>query len=363
MLESSRSRCLVVAMMLLGVASCASDPTLPPIESIPSTPRELRVPTLRQIAMTRGLRVGAAADRLFREDADGARFKEVLSREFSVLAPENDMKLRRLQPSRGVFTFARADSLVAFAEANGMQVRGHTLVWHQALPAWLTAGHWTPEDARTVLTDHVTTVVDHFRGRIVAWDVVNEAISDDGTLRPSIWSDLIGRDYIEIAFRAAHAADPQALLFYNDHDIEGINAKSDSAYALISGLLAAGVPIHGIGLQAHFVVGRLPSRQSMADNIARFAALGLKVHFTELDIRVPQPSTSTHRDTQADNYQDVVTVCLQNVACEMIVTWGVTDRDSWISRQDPGWGEPLLFDRSYRPKPAYWRIHDLLSGG
>jgi endo-1,4-beta-xylanase len=344
-----------VALMLLGFTACV-DPAHPSFESPPSA----RVPTLRQVANANGMFVGAAVDRLFRSDAEGAEFKVVLSREFSVLTPENDMKHRRLQPSRGVFAFARADSIVAFAEANDIRVRGHTLVWHNGNATWITAGTWTRDTARALLTEHIRTVVSHFRGRIAAWDVVNEAINNDGTPRSTIWRDLVGDDYIELAFRTAHEADPQALLFYNDYNIEASNGKSDAVYALLSRLLAAGVPVHGIGLQAHFRVGAVPPRESMAANLARFAALDLKVHFTELDIRIPQPSTPEQLQTQADNYRAVFAVCLQNAACEMIVTWGLTDRDTWITRADPGWGEPLLFDSSYRPKAAYWSIHELL---
>jgi endo-1,4-beta-xylanase len=343
---------------MLVLAGCGSDPVDTPQIPIDTTPAV----SLRQIADTRGLRIGAAADRLFRNDTDGTQFKAVLSREFSMLTPENDMKHQRLQPTRGVYTFTRADSLVAFAEANGMQVRGHTLVWHSQNATWLTAGFWTPDQVRALLIEHVRTVVDHFKGRIVAWDVVNEALNDDGTLRSTFWSGNIGRGYIELAFRTAHDADPQALLFYNDYSIEGNNAKSDSTYALVTQLLAAGVPIHGVGFQGHFQVGALPSKQVLAANIARYAALGLKVHFTELDIRMPQPSTLAQAATQAANYRDVVDVCLASTACRAIVTWGVSDRDTWVTSTFPGWGEPLLFDGAYQPKIAYWQIHNLLSG-
>jgi endo-1,4-beta-xylanase len=359
MLECIRSRHAIVAMMLLGLTACLSDPAGPSSDSSRSS---FNTPTLRQVASTRGVRVGAAVDRLFREDAEGNAFKTVLSREFSVLTPENDMKHRRLQPSRGVFVFTRADSLVAFAESHDMDVRGHTLVWHYGNAAWLTARTWTNTEARALLTEHVRIVVEHYRGRIFAWDVVNEAINDDGTLRPSIWSNAIGAEFVELAFRAAHQADPQALLFYNDYNIEDFNAKSDSVYAMIARLVAAGVPIHGIGFQGHFRVGAVPTRQAMAANLARFAALGLKLHFTEVDVSVPQPSTTAQLETQAENYRIIFDVCLQNLACQMVVTWGVTDGDSWISRASSEWGEPLLFDNSYRPKAAYWSIHKLFTG-
>ena len=342
------------------IAGCGSDPTGPPID--PGGDTLPALPTLRAIALTRGLRVGTAVDRLFRNDAEGTLFKSVASREFSALTAENDMKHDRLQPLRGQYRYLRADSLVAFAEANGMSMRGHTLVWHQQNASWLTTGNWTQQEASALLQDHITNVVTHFRGKIVAWDVVNEALNDDGSRRSTVWSNNVGSDYIDIAFRAARAADPQALLFYNDYNIEGLNAKSDSVYALVRGMQQRGVPIDGIGFQGHFIVGQLPSTQALSDNIARFAALGLKVHFTELDIRMPQPSTVAQQATQADNYRAVFDVCLRSTACQMIVTWGLTDKETWIPGVFNGWGEPLLFDGQYRPKIAYWAVHNLLSG-
>lgn len=313
------------------------------------------------LAERRGLKLGAAVDRGFRySGADGVKFRAVLAREFSLLTPENDMKHERIHPARDVYRFEPADSLVAFAEANGMRVRGHTLVWHRQLAGWLTSGSWTRDEVRALITDHVARVVGHYKGRLLAWDVVNEALADDGTLRVGFWLDNAGREYIELAFRAARDADPGAMLFYNDYNIEGINAKSDSAYALIRDLRQKGVPVDGIGLQAHFQLGGVPA--SLAANIARFAALGLKVHITELDIRMPLPSSSAQLKSQAENYRDVLNACLQSAGCEAIVLWGFTDRESWVPAAFPGWGEALPFDASYQPKPAYWSLYDILAG-
>ena len=350
----------LVPLILLAVAACSSDPARPPGTGVDTTSNTAA--PLRQAAQVRNLRVGTAVDRLFKNDAEGTQFKTIAAREFSALTAENDMKHQRLQPSRGVFRFERADSLVAFAEANNMQMRGHTLVWHQQNATWLTSGTWTQAEATTLMTDHITAVVSHFRGHIVAWDVVNEALNDDGTRRSTFWSAKVGGDYIDRAFRAARAADPQALLFYNDYNIEGSNAKSDSAYALVRGMQQRGVPIDGIGFQGHFQLGALPAKQSLISNIARFAALGLKIHFTEVDIRVPQPSTLAQLATQAENYRDVFDVCLQSTACQMVVTWGLTDKETWVPGTFTGWGEPLLFDVQFRPKIAYWTVHNFLSG-
>jgi endo-1,4-beta-xylanase len=328
----------------------------------PPAPPPAGTPPLRTLSERRGLPIGTAADRTFRlQDEAGALFKTVLSREFNVLTPENDMKFSRLRPAPDLYDFARADSLVVFAEANEMKVRGHTLVWHRQLAPWLTSGTWTRDQAQELLAEHIARVVGHYRGRLVAWDVVNEAIADDASLRSTFWSDHLGRDYIEHAFRWAHEADPDVALFYNDYGIEWMNEKADSVYALMRDLLARGVPVHGIGFQAHFEVGRAPHRDELTANFARFAALGLKIHITELDVRIRQPATEEQFILQAEIYRDVVGVCLRSPACEMVVTWGFTDRDSWIPNAFPGFGEALLFDGSYRPKRAYWLLHALLN--
>lgn len=349
--------CAVLACCAV-LPACGSEP---PLQAQTPTPADTT--PLRVLAERRGLRIGTAADQGFRlAGEEGERFRSVLSREFDVLTPENDMKFGRLRPGRDAFDFTWSDSLVAFADANGMQVRGHTLVWHNQLAPWLTAGTWERADAEALLEQHIASVVGRYRGRLVAWDVVNEAVSDDGTLRPTFWSDHIGRDYIDQAFRLAHAADPDAVLFYNDYSIEALNPKSDSVHALLSDLVARGVPVHGIGFQAHFEVGRLPSKEELAQNFARFAALGLRIHITELDVRVPLPASAEALQRQAEDYRDVIAVCLESEACDTVVTWGFTDRYSWIPSFFPGWGAALLLDAAYQPKAAYLSVHELLAG-
>lgn len=308
--------------------------------------------------------VGTAAGALFNStDAASAQYMTVLAREFNVLTPENEMKFNALQPSRGTFRFLRADSMVAFAKANNMRVRGHTLAWHSQLPSWITSGSFTAAQAQTVLNEHITTVVTHYKGQLAAWDVVNEAFNDGAAaLRPGFWSDRLGRAFIEQAFRTAFAADPVTPLYYNDYNIDGLGAKSDSVYELLRDLKSRGVPVHGIGMQMHLIVGSLPSTADMASNFARFAALGLKIQITELDIRMPTPATAAALATQAQNYRTVFNLCLQNTACDMVVMWGFTDRASWIPSTFSGQGAALLFDANFQPKPAYAAVNDILSG-
>jgi len=346
--------CLAIAGAL---AACGADSaTTPPP---PPPPPSSDTFALRILADARGKRVGAAGDAGFRlTGSDGNQFRSVLAREYNLLTPENDMKFDHVHPAQGTFRYTGADSLVAFAEANNMKVRGHTLVWHQQLPSWLTNGTWTQNDVSLMLQDHIKQVVEHFKGHVVAWDVVNEALNDDGTLRSSFWSNYLGRGYIETAFTAAHLADPDAVLFYNDYNIEGVNQKSDSVYAMVQALKLRGVPIGGIGMQGHFQVNGVPS--TLQQNMERFAALGLKVEITELDIRVSLPSTSASLNAQADDYRKVFQACLNVNACDAIITWGFTDRFSWVPSVFSGWGDALPFDAAYVHKPAYTAIYSLL---
>lgn len=329
------------------------DPDINPLDT---------VAPLRELAADRGIGIGSAVDRGFDTGGQGGTFRELLAGQFNVLTPENDMKHARIHPEPDSYAFERADSLVAFAEANGMAVRGHTLVWHQQLASWLTGGSWTAQEAETLMRDHITMVVGHYRGRIAAWDVVNEALEGDGSLRSTFWADRLGRDYIEIAFEAAHQADPDVELFYNDYGIAWLNAKSDSVLAMLDALIQTGVPVHGIGFQGHFEVGGLPSRADLIANFQRFADLGLTVHVTELDVRIPLPASEAERQQQAVDYQTVVDACLAVPACEMVVVWGFTDAYSWIPGTFAGWGDAHLLDEDYTPKPAYWSVHDALAG-
>jgi endo-1,4-beta-xylanase len=192
---------------------------------------------------------------------------------------------------------------------------------------------------------------------------VNEAFNDGQALpRQSFWMTHLGRGYVERAFRLADAADPNAALFYNDYNIEAGNAKSDSVYGMLADFKARGVPVDGVGMQFHMIAGALPSLASMQQNFDRFAALGLKIHITELDIRVETPPSAGSLATQAANYRTIYQLCMGTPACEMVVTWGFTDRESWVPGTFPGWGEALLFDGSYAKKPAYDAVHALLAG-
>ena len=281
--------------------------------------------------------------------------------QFNQVTPENAMKWALVEPTRGQFTWDDADSIVAFAQAHGQKVRGHTLLWHNQLPGWLTGGNFDKKQLSAILQQHIATEAGRYAGKVYAWDVVNEAIADDGSMRPSMWLTTIGQEYIADAFKWARAADPAAKLYINDYNVEGVNAKSDALYELVKTLKSQGVPIDGVGFQAHFDL-QYPYPADFADNMKRFAALGVEVAVTELDVRVTLPSTADELARQADYYGRTVAACLAVPQCVGVTVWQFTDRQSWVPAVFPGEGEADLWDANLNPKPAVAAIVAALSG-
>jgi endo-1,4-beta-xylanase len=325
--------------------------------------------TLRDAAHSSGVLVGTAVrPSLFSEGA----YSETLAREFSMVEPEDAMKWWTLRKEPGTFDFRGGDEVVHFAQAHDMKVRGHCLVWDHNNPDWLTQGHFTPSQLSPLLEEHITRVMKHYAGQVFAWDVVNEAMDENGRVKDSPWYNQPGiglsqrgTAYVEQAFRWAHEADPKALLFYNDNGGEGLNRKSDAIYAMVNDFKHRGVPIDGIGLQMH--ISQLDvDTAAIASNIARLTALGVQVHITELDVSLPLDSSGAARKEdlahQADVYRGVVRACLQNPGCTAIQTWGFTDKYSWIGSHSHGTrGAALPFDRAYKPKAAYDAMLDEIS--
>lgn len=322
---------------------------------------------LHILAAAHGIAFGSAvSDRALTTDAT---YREVVAREFSIITAENELKWASTHPAEGKYNFAAADRIVDFAEAHRLQIRGHTLCWNadRYLPKWMLERTFTREQVETLLHDHIRTVVSRYRGRIKYWDVVNEAVANDNRpgaapLFDGFWNKHLGDDYIALAFRFARDADPDAILFYNDYDHgDALGPKSDRIYALLKRLLAAGVPVQGVGLQLHCNLRKPPARDAVRANFERLAALGLRVQITELDVDpTGAPGSMEERlQQQAAVYRDVVSAAVASRVCEVIVTWGFTDR--FIQRglnqrhnlpadtPTPLW----LFDAEYRPKPAY----------
>jgi endo-1,4-beta-xylanase len=305
------------------------------------------VPTLGSAAAASGRYFGAALD----PDAfDERPYRELAHTQLTSATPENAMKWGPVEALRGEFHWTNADALVAFAAANGQKVRGHTLVWHSQLPLWLINGSFSPAEVRDLMVSHIAAEAGRYRGSIYAWDVVNEAFQDDGSWRQSIFYDAMGPDYVAIALRAAHEADPGAKLYINDYNVETDGPKMRALHDLVAKLKRDGVPIDGVGLQSHFVLGHVPP--DLADVMAKFAALDVDVAITELDVRAPLPADKAALAQQAKDYSSVVRACRETPRCVGVTTWGTTDDRSWVPSFFSGYGAALPFDEQYRPKPA-----------
>ena len=308
--------------------------------------------TLRDAAGDADVHVGAAVDaKALRTDTD---YRRTLATEFDAVTAENAMKWGPLANGDGGYDFTDADDIVDFADRHDMYVRGHTMVWHRMYPEWLRPWSRSAESARRALRSHVYTVGGRYRGRVDAWDVVNEAVADDGGLRRTQWLEALGPEYIDLAFEWADEAS-DADLFYNDYGADGLSEKSDEVYDLVADLVAREVPIDGVGLQLH-VFDEVVPPADVAANVERLTDLGLDVHVTELDVGIG--SAVPDRDAQAEYYRDVVSAAV-DAGVDTVVTWGVDDGQSWLPSL--GYGEePLLFDDEFRPKPAYDAVVEAL---
>lgn len=303
---------------------------------------------------------------------------KLILQQFNSMTPENAMKMGPIHPKEKEYYWKDADSIAAFAQRNHLKLRGHTLCWHNQTPSWLFVDSSGKEVTKEVLLqrlkDHITTVVSRYKGIIYAWDVVNEAISDkpDEFLRESPWYRICGEEFIAKAFEYAHAADPAALLFYNDYN-EIDPVKRDKIYKLVKKLKEAGVPIHGVGLQGHWSIYE-PSESELDLTLKGFSRLGLKVQITELDVSV-YPKEHSRRERKPEDADDAYTPEREQRQVEMYKTcfalfrkykkiisgvtfWNISDRRSWLdqfpvpNRKD----YPLLFDKDMQPKKAFWEV-------
>jgi endo-1,4-beta-xylanase len=308
--------------------------------------------TLRLLASARNFMMGAAVNMdAFR--ADG-QYQQTLSTQYNSVVPENAMKFGVVHPQSGQYAFSDADQFVSFAQANGMAIHGHTLVWHESLPTWITGGTFTRAQLLAILKDHIATVVGRYAGKLTSWDVVNEAVMWDGTLRPDVWLNTIGSEYLDSAFVWAHRADPAAKLYYNDFEVEGAGVKSDSVFALLQRLRARDVPIDGIGFQSHsYTATPLPREDSVSANMARFAAAGYLIRVSEMDVMIPDTAGPSALVAQAVVFRDMLDACLRQARCTGFTTWGFTDRYSWIPQDWPGYGRGLPLGSTYGAKPAF----------
>lgn len=316
--------------------------------------------SLRSLAARVGLRIGTAVntDALASEPT----YANIVATQFSTVTPENVMKWETVEPRQGQFDWAAADRLVSFAQQNGQLVRGHPLVWHNQLPSWLTGGSFTKQQLQDLLRQHVMTEASRYKGRIWQWDVVNEALNDDGTFRRTIWYDAFdGPGYIAAAFRWAREADPTALLFYNDYNLFFPGPKADAALALVTRLRAEGVPIDGIGFQGHIGLQYgYPRPGAVTANMKRFTDAGVDLAVTEADVRMPLPVTTDKQLAQAGVYTSLLQSCLALRRCRSFTVWGFTDKYSWVPGWFAGQGSATIYDETYQPKQAYFQMQQAL---
>ena len=341
---------LVVAWLVLAGCGGSGNPaTQMPTAPAPTAPQP---DPLRDAATASGKLVGTAIQSGLLQLPD---YDRVLARHFNYITAEYEMKMNVIAQVRGFNNFAAGDSIVSYTFARGMRVKGHALVWHGSVPSWVEA--LSPAELRNELQDYIRDVAAHYRGQVVAWDVVNEAVADDGSgIRDTVFRRKLGDGYIAEAFRLARQADPGALLFYNDYGGEGLNTKSNRIYDLLASLLAQGVPVDGVGLQMHISASNPPSTASIAANVRRLAALGLAVTISEMDVRirdVPGP-LQTRLEVQKSVYKSIVDVCVTEPRCDGVTFWGFTDAYSWIDRQF-GADDPLLFDEQVLPEARVLR--------
>jgi len=304
----------------------------------------------------RGPVVLGTAFRIRAAETDPTYRGQLLAHGYGSLTPEYEMQMDGLEPQRGIFNFVQADRAVEFARAHGMTVRGHTLVWGKQLPRWLTrpSARWTRATLLPVLQQWIRTVVAHYAGLVGEWDVVNEPLNDDGSLKRNLWERLIGPDYIRIAFETAHAADPAAVLYINDYSTEWLDAKSNALYALARKLLGEGVPLGGIGFQVHSNTRTPVITRQLEANMKRFGALRLRTDVTEMDVdmRTLTAAPQAKLRAQARIYADAAQACASSPTCWTFTTWGFTDKYTWLGPA----AEPLPFTARYAAKPAWQAI-------
>lgn len=321
------------------------------------------IPENATIWQRAAFRWGAAVNaKLLRNNA---AYRAIVTREDNSVTPENAMKITRIRSSPDTWNFSDADYIVNYAIENNKRIHGHTLIWYR-VPAWLETYQADAAGWEQLFKEYIQTVVSRYKGKVGSWDVVNEAIDDNGNLRDCVWLRNLGADYIARAFQYAHEADPDALLFYNDYGQEQSELKRNASLALINSLISRSVPIHGIGLQMH--ISKNTSEENLAAAINTAAKTGLQIHISELDIAMnPENNPDLTYNTalaemQSKKYNFIVKTynAIPEAQRFGITTWNVTDGDSWIvdAFKRPDW--PLPFDKDYKRKAAYRGILEAL---
>jgi endo-1,4-beta-xylanase len=355
-----------LAAGLTGLALLAVTP--PAVLAHTSGSHKIPADSLRALAEPIGLKIGVAVNP---GGLENARYNEIAATQFSSITPENEMKWETVEPRRGVPNYGPGDRIVRFAERHDQLVRGHTLLWHNQLPAWLTEGvsdgSIGNRELKSILRRHIKQTASHFAGKVWAWDVANEFFTDSNPsqINPdNFWVSRLGRGIIAKAFRWAHKADPHAKLFFNDYGVESINAKSNAYYQFIQQLRAQGVPVHGFAVQAHLSL-QYPFPADLEANLQRFDDLRLATAVTELDVRMELGAdgvpTEAQLQQQADYYRRALQACLNVDDCRSFTIWGFTDKYSWVPVFFPSQGAATVMWEDFTRKPAYYALRATLA--
>jgi endo-1,4-beta-xylanase len=349
---------------------CIDDVVLEPVAApvVPAyqTPAPSRRPFKDYKAF---VKIGTAVDTpIF---LSSARHNAIVAGEFSTITPANSMKMNLIQPVQGMFDFTDTDGLVAWAQANNLEFRGHPLIWHTQAPGWLNDGTFDRDQMIAIMYAHIDALMTRYQA-LPYWDVVNEAIESVGgawTFRPTIWHDRIGPEFIDLAFTRARAADPETKLLYNDFNIEQMgHPKADRVFELVKDMKARNVPIDAVGLQSHYFVEPngatalgVPNMQAIRDNMARYAAIGVDVHITETDFRIGKPLDATKTELQNKFYAELLQACIDAPNCSHFTVWGLSDLDSWVPSTFPDYDFAHVWDTALMPKPSYFAMSDVLA--
>ncbi|KAB5571861.1 family 10 glycosyl hydrolase [Coniochaeta sp. 2T2.1] len=286
------------------------------------------------------------------------------SGEFGQTTPTNGMKWLFTEPEQNVFNYTEGEVVAKRAAEEGYYLRCHALVWHSQLAPWVESRQdWTATELLDVITKHITNVAGHWKGRCYAWDVVNEALNEDGTYRQSVFYNVLGEEYIKHAFRVAAAVDPHAKLYYNDYNLESPGQKSAGAVRIVKMLQAAGIRIDGVGMQAHLTAESHPTLDQHVAVIQSYAETGVEVALTELDVRITLPATAEKLELQKVAYKNIVGACVQVKACIGVTLWDFYDPFSWVPAVFPGQGAPLIWFDNFTTHPAYDGIVEALKNG
>jgi len=323
------------------------------IEVLAEEDFEIAGSRLRTLAENRDFKIGFASRQEFYHRPDGEIYAITGASEFNLVTPENSLKMDLVNPLPGRYRFADADNLVTYAAQNDMQIHGHPLIWYTQVPEWVED---TPTDEREIhMREYITRVLERYQDSITLWDIVNEPMDEDGSLRNSVWFQGMGESYIDVAFVQAREILPEGTLILNDYDIEINGPKADGFFSLIERMQLRGTPLDAVGFQMH-LFSTFDRFDEVRENFQRAADLGLDLYVTELDVSFPEGSTDRDLQLQADVYREILSICLEQERCKALQTWGFTDQYSWREPLDP-----LMFDARYQPKPAYFAIQQRLS--